>query len=1030
MDIYVYILFFLYLQNIDLDLYLSNRMNLIYICVFFNKDYIKLLDLLIKSLHTNGNINKQTTDILIVSSSAFKPLIENIASQYAFSFKYCILTISTLFESASARLKLFNYNDIDLSLYEKILYLDTDILINNDLNTIFNLDIDSNKIYALEEGNIGHEYWGGQFFNFTKYNRNTLAFSSGILYFKNTPEIKSLFDKILNHIKDFISSKQYSIPICLEQPFIVYNSIINEQYNNTLMKSYIENNPSIVKENIIIYHFPGGPGNFISKIDKMTVFYPKLINRQYLRNNDKNLQIHNNTIPKILFQTAKQKIEQYVIEQIKTQLTDEWKYLFFNDNDIINFYNENPINELPNIIEKHYSLTNGAHRADLFRYYFIYLKGGFFLDSDAMIYENIENIIRDYNFVSVNSSIHSNTIFQGILGANAGNEIIKMALYNVYNTENYILKDNYHYFCRILYNLINDKQYNFENIYKIKLYTELRNFNSNFDSNFDDILDGNKTIFKHYWKTKQIPLNNNLLKFQTKYGILFLNKFDKYFIDVFKKNKYWDEENLYILCNNYVPIDKNILEIGGHSGTSTLFYAKYLENEHIIYCFEPQYKMFQILQENIRINNLQEKVKLFNNAVFCKNGVIHMHDNDLDGPVKGKIKLLEENNKDINYGGICIGSNGETVQCIMLDDNNLNLDNIGFIHCDAQGAESYIFSSAKELIKKNRPVILYENINLYGNYLYNIIKTNYPEFESNSKFNVKTYCIEELGYYCIDNFNNSNFDSLLIPYKPTNWNNYNKSEINNFDFRVLETYKTSLTLKRIGANTDGGYVIADGFTYDLFISCGIANDINFEDCFLDLHKNIKCIAFDGTIKNIPAHKNNIEWINKNIGFTNTFTTTNLKPYFKNYTNIFLKMDIEGSEFNWLESTTIEDLEKISQIVIEVHWPFDKYRCKMLEKLNTTHYIIHIHGNNYCDRDIPKHLPSGRTYDGNVIIKHNLLPEIKLPEVMEITYINKKLCKDINVFKAEIQFPTQLDYPNNLKAKDISFSIPIITTIEI
>lgn len=39
----------------------------------------------------------------------------------------------------------------------------------------------------------------------------------------------------------------------------------------------------------------------------------------------------------------------------------------------------------------------------------------------------------------------------------------------------------------------------------------------------------------------------------------------------------------------------------------------------------------------------------------------------------------------------------------------MNLDNIGFIHCDAQGAENFIFSKALDTINKYRPVILYEN---------------------------------------------------------------------------------------------------------------------------------------------------------------------------------------------------------------------------------------------------------------------------------------------------------------------------------
>ena len=53
-----------------------------------------------------------------------------------------------------------------------------------------------------------------------------------------------------------------------------------------------------------------------------------------------------------------------------------------------------------------------------------------------------------------------------------------------------------------------------------------------------------------------------------------------------------------------------------------------------------------------------------------------------------------------------------------------------------------------------------------------------------------------------------------------------------------------------------------------------------------------------------------------------------------------------------------------------------------------------------------------------------MPKINLPEVFEVTYINKKLCDYSFVEMKEIQFPTILDYPNNPNADDIYFSIPI------
>ena len=119
------------------------------------------------------------------------------------------------------------------------------------------------------------------------------------------------------------------------------------------------------------------------------------------------------------------------------------------------------------------------------------------MDSDAMLYTDIDSIVKNYSFVSVDSSCHPGLIFQGILGASPKNKIIKKALYEAYNTDPCILDNYYHHFCKRLYDIIKDTNYG----YNIKLYQERR---VNHD-NGDDILDGNTLLFKHYWKHKVIP---------------------------------------------------------------------------------------------------------------------------------------------------------------------------------------------------------------------------------------------------------------------------------------------------------------------------------------------------------------------------------------------------------------------------------------------------------------------------------------------------------------------------------------------
>ena len=172
--------------------------------------------------------------------------------------------------------------------------------------------------------------------------------------------------------------------------------------------------------------------------------------------------------------------------------------------------------------------------------------------------------------------------------------------------------------------------------------------------------------------------------------------------------------------------------------------------------------MYNLLVKNIHQNNLQNKIIPNNLGVFCFEGNGKMNNIDLDGG--GGIvtkRYNEENHLNCNFGGIGLGDDGETINLTTID--NMKLDNIGYIHCDAQGSENFIFSKGIDTITQHRPVILYENIELYGTILYDNVCKSYPNYKEESVFNIKKYCMEQLHYSkFIDRFNGG-IDTLLIP---------------------------------------------------------------------------------------------------------------------------------------------------------------------------------------------------------------------------------------------------------------------------
>lgn len=249
--------------------------------------------------------------------------------------------------------------------------------------------------------------------------------------------------------------------------------------------------------------------------------------------------------------------------------------------------------------------------------------------------------------------------------------------------------------------------------------------------------------------------------FSTKYGLVTLLQNDSVIKAPFTRNEYWDETTLQIL-KQYINPNRNILEIGGHCGTSSIVYASFLNEGYRVYVYEPQSVLFEILKKNINQNNLQDKIVPFNCGVFCYKGPGIMNNIDLDGG-GGTVsrRYTDENNLDCNFGGIGLGKDGEETNLTTIDD--MNLDNIGYIHCDAQGSENFIFSGGIQTITRCRPVIYYEDNERFGDYLYNNVCNAYPMFKSASKFNVDKFCMEKLNYSTrIERYNGS-IDTILIP---------------------------------------------------------------------------------------------------------------------------------------------------------------------------------------------------------------------------------------------------------------------------
>jgi len=284
--------------------------NCIFICIFNNEHYIKMFYMLLESLYIYGNMD-DNIEILLYTSTSF---MEIIKTHYLYNenIKFEINdTYDSVDKACKARLDLFNLKSIDN--YSKVLYLDTDILIKNDIQKIFDV-VKEDILYVLEEGRIdisnpykteddflSHDNWGCLLFQLNNELNNyddKSAFTSGILLFNNCEKIKMLFDKTSEHILN--SPYKFGNH---DQPYIIYNAFKYNLYNNKILSETCINNNLDVTNDKSIHHFPGGPGVYENKLYNMGVFMYNLklhtlYHKLYHISNDNNIKNNINIINK------------------------------------------------------------------------------------------------------------------------------------------------------------------------------------------------------------------------------------------------------------------------------------------------------------------------------------------------------------------------------------------------------------------------------------------------------------------------------------------------------------------------------------------------------------------------------------------------------------------------------------------------------------------------------------------------------------------------------------------------------------
>jgi FkbM family methyltransferase len=205
-----------------------------------------------------------------------------------------------------------------------------------------------------------------------------------------------------------------------------------------------------------------------------------------------------------------------------------------------------------------------------------------------------------------------------------------------------------------------------------------------------------------------------------------------------QKGLVWDGDKIDKI-SKYIRKDSVVIDVGANIGTHTIPYVKHVGDNGMVYSFEPQRIIHDILVKNINVNNVSNNVRVFKEALGHTEMSVSMSDKVSDGTSKGKL-LSYKSNDLVNYGGIELGNHGEEVNMKTLD--SFNLDNVSFIKIDVEGAEKLVIYGAKETIRRNRPVILYEYKKDLSKKMINAM--NIPK--GVVKFDILDFCVNELKY--------------------------------------------------------------------------------------------------------------------------------------------------------------------------------------------------------------------------------------------------------------------------------------------
>lgn len=148
----------------------------------------------------------------------------------------------------------------------------------------------------------------------------------------------------------------------------------------------------------------------------------------------------------------------------------------------------------------------------------------------------------------------------------------------------------------------------------------------------------------------------------------------------------------------HIKEDTIVLDIGSNFGQMALMFSKHVGNNGLVYAFDVQPFVFDILKKNIKANNA--KVQPIFGAVHEKAGEIL------------KLRKIDFEHAEQTWGSYGVDyskSKDKSIEVKTITIDEMNIDKpVSFIKTDIQGGDLFALKGAVKTINKNRMPIIFE----------------------------------------------------------------------------------------------------------------------------------------------------------------------------------------------------------------------------------------------------------------------------------------------------------------------------------